>query len=199
MFLSMPRDWNAAYESDDTPWDKGEASPPLGEFLSKQRVEGDTLVPGCGTGHDVRLLAAQGAKVVGMDIAPGAVRKAERFHPVGAETYVQGDFLSLESQYVGAFDWVVEHTCLCALEPIQREAYAAAVVRALKTRGQFLAVFYREVRDYDGSGPPHPITAEQIDALFGDQFECLERFVPEQRYPSRPVGAEEVRLLRKRL
>ena len=29
----MARDWNAAYEVGDTPWDKGYASPPLIEFL----------------------------------------------------------------------------------------------------------------------------------------------------------------------
>ena len=32
----MARDWNAAYEEGDTPWDKGYASPPLIEFLKLQ-------------------------------------------------------------------------------------------------------------------------------------------------------------------
>ena len=193
----MPRDWNAAYENEDTPWDKGEASPPLREFLSKRCVEGRVLVPGCGTGHDVRLLAKQGAEVVGMDIAPNALRLAEQFAKVSSEIYVLGDFLNLPEDHVGIFDFVVEHTCLCALEPDQREDYAAAVVKTLKPGGHLLAVFFREVSNYDGNGPPHPISAEQIEALFGEPFECLERFVPKQSYASRPIGAEEVCLLRK--
>jgi hypothetical protein len=90
------------------------------------------------------------------------------------------------------FDWVVEHTCLCALDPSQRAAYAAAVRAALNQGGQYLAVFFREVSDYDGDGPPHPISREEIESLFGDSFEMIESFVPQVSYPSRPVGAEEV-------
>lgn len=194
----MARDWNRAYEENDTPWDKGVPSPPLREYLSKQELAGRVLVPGCGTGHDVRMLAAQGAAVVGMDIAPSAVRKAEQFPKVAGERYVVGDFLNLDPQYEASFDWVVEHTCLCALEPSQREAYAAAVAKALAPQGHLLAVFYREVSDYTGDGPPHPISVEQIDELFGDRFECIERFVPQQSYPSRPFGSEELVLFRRK-
>jgi hypothetical protein len=59
----MARDWNAAYEGGETPWDKGYASPPLIEFLNFQPISGRVLVPGCGAGHDVRALAAEGAEV----------------------------------------------------------------------------------------------------------------------------------------
>jgi len=194
----MPKNWNAAYVNDDTPWDKGYAAPPLRTFLSKHRVEGLVLVPGCGTGHDVRLLAGQGAVVVGLDIATGAVRKAERFPKSGDERYEVGDFLELAERFHGGFDWVVEHTCLCALDPGQRRRYAASVRRALKPGGFFLAVFYREVPDFDGEGPPYPISAETIEALFGEGFQRLESFVPEETYPSRPVGCEEVVLFRRR-
>ena len=41
----MARDWNAAYEEGDTPWDKGYASPPLIEFLKLQPISGRVLVP----------------------------------------------------------------------------------------------------------------------------------------------------------
>ena len=188
----MAKDWDAAYEAGETPWDKGYASPPLVEFLKRQAISGRVLVPGCGTGHDVRALAAQGAEVVGMDIAPGALRKATTFPLTGGEFYTQGDFLNLDASHRGVFDWVVEHTCLCALDPSQRAAYAAAVRAALNQGGQYLAVFFREVSDYDGDGPPHPISREEIESLFGDSFEMIESFVPQVSYPSRPVGAEEV-------
>ncbi len=193
----MPTDWIAAYENEDTPWDKGEAAPPLREFLKTHRVQGSVLVPGCGAGHDVRLLAGQGAEVLGLDLAPGAARLARSFEPVANERYEVGDFLNLPEHLHGQFDYVCEHTCLCALEPELREAYAASVRQVLKPGGHYLAVFYRVVSDYDGDGPPHPISAEQIEALFGQDFALVERFVPTMRYSSRPLGAEEVRLLRK--
>lgn len=193
----MPRDWNAAYENEDTPWDKGRASPPLEDFLKEQAIAGRVLVPGCGTGHDVRLLAAQGASVLGLDIAPRALRKARSFPVVAGEGYEEGDFLDLPIPLRGCFDWVVEHTCLCALEPDQRAAYARAVGEALKPGGQFLAVFFREVPGYEGEGPPHPISSEEIAALFGGDFETLSRRVPERSYPSRPPGCEELWWMRR--
>lgn len=208
----MPRDWNNAYLNDETPWDKGYAAPPLAEFLERLkgqtvdgrsapasgRIEGRVLVPGCGTGHDVRLLAAQGAEVIGLDLAPSALKKAESFPKAGRESYEWGDFLNLEAAYHGAFDWVVEHTCLCAIERSEREAYVNSLKLALKPGGQYLAIFFREVSDYTGDGPPHPIAAEDIDALFGRDFEVIESHVPQQTYPSRPVGSEELCWMRKR-
>ena len=194
----MSRDWNAAYEMGDTPWDKGEAAPPLCEFLARTEIRGSVLVPGSGLGRDVRLLAAQGAEVLGLDIAPEAVRQAEAFSRVGSECYVSGDFLNLSTELEGRFDWVVEHTCLCALEPDLRQLYADAVHAALKPGGRFLAIFFRDVGEYEGDGPPHPISAAQIDSLFGAGFEAVERFVPMQSYPSRPYGSEEVVLYCKR-
>lgn len=186
------KDWDKAYEEEDTPWDKGMASPPLLEFLARQTISGRVLVPGCGTGHDVRALAAQGADVIGMDIAPSAIRKAEAFSTVAGERYVLGDFLNLDAEHCGLYDCVVEHTCLCAIEPSEREAYVRAVQMTLKPGGYYLAVFFREVSDYTGDGPPHPISREESHALFGDVFEVVESFVPQQTYPSRPLGAEEV-------
>lgn len=191
------KDWEAAYANEDTPWDKGTAAPPLRQFLSQHVVSGAVCVPGCGTGHDVRLLTEQGASVVGMDIAMSAVLKAEKFPSYSDERYVVTDFLDLPRKWHAAFDWVVEHTCLCALEPEQRTAYVESVTAALKDGGHYLAVFYREVSDYESGGPPHPISDAQIAILFNERFERVESFVPTNSYPSRPTGSEEVVLFRK--
>jgi SAM-dependent methyltransferase len=192
------RDWEAAYVNDDTPWDKGTAAPPLRQFLARQTVSGLVAVPGCGTGHDVRLLAKQGASVTGLDIAESAVKKAKQFSVVNGEVYAVADFLDLSAEQHAAFDWVVEHTCLCALNPDQRSAYAKSVGQALKPGGYYLAIFFREVADYESGGPPHPISAEEIATLFNGAFERVESFVPTESYPSRAFGSEEVVLFRKR-
>jgi SAM-dependent methyltransferase len=194
----MAKDWNAAYETGDMPWDKGEAAPPLRAFLKRTPIAGRVLVPGCGLGHDVRLLAKQGALAVGLDIAVDAVRRAQAIPANRDASFEVGDFLNLPASYHGQFDAVVEHTCLCALDREQRVAYVRSVRQALKPGGMYLAVFYRVVADYDGDGPPHPISVGEIDALFGADFEMVERVVPQESYPSRPVGCEELCLMRKR-
>lgn len=194
------QDWNEAYLRQDTPWDKGAAAPPLQEFLQSQPISGRVLLPGCGRGHDVRLLAASTAveAAVGMDLAEAAIGAARAAACHAKESYRVGDFLQLPPAHWAQYDWVVEHTCLCALDPAQRPAYAAAVAQALRPAGNFLAVFYRQVPDYDGAGPPHPISAAEIEALFGRRFERVQAYVPQQTYPSRPIGAEQVVWMRRR-
>jgi len=190
----MRTDWEARYQNNDTPWDKGEAAPPLREFLERASVDGRVLVPGSGTGHDVRLLAGHGADVLGLDIAPSGVEQARAFPAVNRERYRRGDFLALDDHLAGQFDWVFEHTCLCAIEPSDRPAYALAARRALKPGGALLAIFFKVVDDYDGSGPPHPINDDEIENLFGNDFITKDRWIPGQAYPSRR-GKEEMRWL----
>jgi SAM-dependent methyltransferase len=194
----MGRDWHRAYESGETPWDKGAPAPPLLAFLGRHRVAGSALVPGCGYGHDVRALAAQGAVVTGLDLAPGAVRGARAFPPSGNERYLEGDFLDLPEGLRGAFDWLVEHTLFCAIDPTDRPRYARSVRDALRPGGRFLGIFYRRIPRDDGRGPPYAVSGAELDRLFGPAFDLLEAWTPLEAYPSRPPGSEEVRLMGRR-
>lgn len=47
----MGVDWEQRYQSLDTPWDKGEPSPGLLEFLPNHPLLGEILVVGCGYGR----------------------------------------------------------------------------------------------------------------------------------------------------
>ena len=71
-------DWEARYLTNDMPWEKGEASPGLVDFLAShpELPRGTVAVPGCGTGHDVRAWAGAGFTASGFDIAPTAIRVA---------------------------------------------------------------------------------------------------------------------------
>ena len=68
--------WEERYQASDMPWDKGEASPGLVDFLAAhpELKRGTVCVPGCGTGHDVRVWAKAGFHAVGYDIAPSAAQ-----------------------------------------------------------------------------------------------------------------------------
>ncbi len=171
------RDWDAAYRANDTPWDKGRAHPALVAWLSRNRLTGRILVPGCGSGHDVRALSAdQAAHVTGLDLAPGAKAVAESFPRAGGEDYVTGDFLVGTEVPAGSFDALFEHTCFCAIHPDLRPAYARAAARALGTGGIFLAVFYRNPDHGGETGPPFGCPMAEVDRLFGSDFELIEEF-----------------------
>ena len=187
-------DWDGRYREGTTPWDKGYGAPPLEEFLDRHPVTGTVLVPGCGRGHDVRLLADRGTEPLGLDISQAAIDLASALPKTGAERYEVGDFLEDGFRLKG-FDWVFEHTCFCAIHPNQRPDYVEAVRRSLKPGGHFLAIFYVNIENTES--PPFPVSETEIDRLFHSFFETLESWVPGRSYPER-AGRESMRLMRKR-
>ncbi len=193
-------EWQRRYEAEDTPWDKGAAAPPLLAYLRRAPIMGRILVPGCGRGHDARALVAQpGVDVVGLDISPTAIQQARQLPSVpgnGSQIiFAAGDFFDLPASSAGAYDWLVEHTCFCAIDPAQRPAYARAAALALKPGGHIFAIFYLDP-GYE-SGPPFRVSRDELSALFAPSFDLLEEWVPRESFPGRE-GRELVRILKKR-
>jgi len=192
--VTDPVDWEARYVAGDTPWNRG-AAPPLAEFLRDHHVSGKVLVPGCGTGHDVRLLAAHGAQVTGLDLSETALAMARSQPAVAGEDYELGDLFALPEEWAGRFDWVLEHTCFCAIPPARRADYVAAVSRVLKPGGALLAVFFLDPGVDEG--PPHGATKEEIAGLFDPLFVLEREWQPRETFPEREGG--EICQLRRRL
>ncbi len=187
--------WDKRYRDGDTPWEKGFGAPPLAEYLERSILQGRVLVPGCGFGHDVRLLARQGARPLGLDVSPNALASARNFQLAGEEEYLLGDLFDLDESIKASFTGVFEHTCLCAIDPARRLEYTRAVVDALEVGGVLLAIFFIEIEDPDG--PPYPISCAEIDQLFHPFFETEEQWLPGRSFPGRE-GREQMRLMRKR-
>ncbi len=187
--------WEERYQTCDTPWEKGYAAPPLIELLVRHKVSGHVLVPGCGYGHDVRLLAQHGAQPTGLDIAPYAIQKAKSFSLINEEKYEEGDFFSLNDLLKGKFDWVFEHTFLCAINPSLRSDYVRIIHQTLKATGHLAVIFFIHIEDPEG--PPFPISSEEIDHLFHPYFDTLDKWVPQKAYPGRE-NREQARIMRRK-
>lgn len=192
-------DWEQHYREGNTPWDKGEASPGLLEFLEESSLTGAVLVPGCGFGHDVRAIAARGGvkEVLGLDLAPSAVLGARERSSYETERYEAGDLFNLPEELRGWFDWVWEHTCFCAIDPSQRDDYVRAVRGALRNGGRFLGVFYLNPYDEEHreGGPPFGADEEEIIKRFGPFFILEKSWVPRRAYPGRE-GREWMALMK---
>ena len=175
--------WEERYRTRDMPWEKGEASPGLVDFLTAhpELEHGTVCVPGCGTGHDVRAWAKAGFDAVGFDIAPSAVQLgSEQTAAAGLTARFEAcDFLKDFPPLL--FDWIFEHTLFCAIDPRDRDGYAEAVLRWLKPTGNYLAVNYL-IPDTDG--PPFGTTREELMKRFSPHFELLAEWVP-RSYPNR--------------
>ncbi|MEI6323455.1 MAG: methyltransferase domain-containing protein [bacterium] len=188
-------DWEERYRTGDTPWEKGFAAPPLTDLLTRHAIRGTVLVPGCGSGHDVRAMASQGASVLGLDIAESAIISARSFQRAGGESYEQGDLFALPASWYGRFDWVVEHTCFCAISPCRRTDYLRAVNEVLKPNGHYFGIFY--LNPDTEEGPPFRVSREEIARFFDPNFDLLEEWIPEHSFEGR-VGRELCQLRRKR-
>lgn len=186
-------DWERRYVEGDTPWNKGMPHPALEGLLASGDLTGRVLVPGCGLGHDVRLLARMGLDVVGLDISQNALEQARRFPPSGNEKFIRGDVFDLPEDWRGTFDAAFEHTCFCAIEPHRREDYVRSLAFALKSGGRLLAVFYTDLEEQDGE-PPFGATAGELDELFATNFRLLAEHRDLPTYSGRE-GCELVRLL----
>jgi methyl halide transferase len=197
--VSAPAFWEALYAEGQDGWELGEPSPALGAWLAKggrfvrrlgereghgsASAEGDeararVAVPGCGRGHDVRLLARQGYHAVGFDFAAPAVAEARRLAAAeGVDTtFEQRDVFTLGRDYREAFDGVWEYTCFCAIDPGRRAEYVHVLRTTLKQGGTLLACFY-PLRD-GGDGPPFPVARDEVERLLTPHFTIIDSSAP---------------------
>src|SRR5437016_1257401 len=77
--VSVPAFWEELYAQGRDGWEMGRAAPPLVDLVeATPPPRGRVAVPGCGRGHDARLLARHGYDVTGFDFSPAAVSAAAR-------------------------------------------------------------------------------------------------------------------------
>ncbi len=156
--------WEAKYQANTLPWDRGTASPALRRWLEADALaHGRILVPGCGRGHEAVELARHGFHVTGLDIAPTALKLLEaELAAVGLEAEtVCADALTWQPTM--PFDAIYEQTCLCALQPEQWPAYEQQLFRWLKPGGHLYALFMQTGRE---GGPPFHCEPGEMRTLF---------------------------------
>lgn len=194
--ITQPTYWNAKYHNGSAHWDLGQPTPVFAELLHSGRLmPGRMIVLGAGAGHDARLFAGHGFAVTAVDFAPGAVAAMRAADLTGALDIRQDDIFHLPPTLDGSFDYVLEYTCYCAIDPGQRAAYFDLVERLLKPGGAYVALAFPIV-DRTG-GPPFAVApAEMIGALERRGLDLLWRERPLHSVPARR-GVEELLVLRK--
>ena len=189
--------WEEIYQKGEVFWNKGEASPPMKQYLERHPVRGRALVPGCGHGHEVALAVEHGLDAIGLDIAPTGVAEARALYPKLAERFVVGDLFNPPVELRGAFDVVLEHTCLSGLHPSLRADYRRGIDLTLKRGGLLIGVWFIEPDlDPGDEGPPFPLSVPDLTALFAQDYEVVEDYVPDVSFPTR-VKQERIRVLRR--
>lgn len=201
--VNFPTKWERDYQRGTAGWDMGTPTPVFQRLLAENKFPpGTMIVPGAGLGHDAREFARHGFDVFAVDFAQDAVRgmRARNAVPTYHEVF-QTDFFRLPDEFYGAFDYFLEYTFYCAIDPARREEYADQVARLLKSNGIYIALAIPlgavSPTFNDGSGPPFTVNADELVARMQVRgFRLLHREFPPDSIPPRK-GREELLLLQK--
>ncbi|MHB1286323.1 MAG: methyltransferase domain-containing protein [Leptospirales bacterium] len=178
--------WNQRYLDKNTGWDLGQAAPPFVHLVdSGQLIIGaKVLIPGAGRSHEGIYLARTGFDVTCVDFAPAAVQEArESAHLAKVEMKVlEADFFDLNPILHGQFDYLIEHTCFCAIDPDMRTSYVEKAYQMLRPGGMLVGLFYAHNRE---GGPPWKTTEEEVRSLFEKRFDLVELALSDYSIDSR--------------
>lgn len=169
---SRPEFWDIRFASGKTPWDFHGVPATLNLFL-KGSSPGKVLIPGCGTGYEVRAFHQAGWEVTAIDFSPVAVEQSRIQLGELARCVVLGDFFKHD---LGerCFDLIYERTFLCALPPLLWRAYADRMAQFLRPGGRLVGVFFY---GEESEPPPYPLSEAEARKLFETSF-SLTRSVP---------------------
>lgn len=169
-----PLFWEQRYQEGRTGWDLGEPAPPFVQLLAGANAPqpGTMAVLGSGRGHDALLFADRGFDILGFDVAPSAIAAATQLAQERhlSARFQQQDIFSLETDFAGQFDYVLEHTCFCAIAPALRPAYVRLVHTLLRPHGELIALFWAHNKP---SGPPFGATVAELQTLFTPYFDAI--------------------------
>ena len=178
--------WQQRYEQDSIGWDMGQVSPPLKAYidqLPESAKEQSILVPGAGNAYEVGYLHEQGfTNVTLVDFAPAPIAAfAERYPDFPAKHLICADFFELSPEKY-QFDWVLEQTFFCAINPSRRDEYVQQMAALLKPNGKLIGLLFD--KDFGRNEPPFGGTKAEYQQRFERHFDIE---IMETSYNSHPA------------
>jgi SAM-dependent methyltransferase len=189
--VNSPHKWEADYERKTDGWDLGGPTPVFKNIASSGQFKpGKMFVPGAGRGHDAREFARHGFKVTAVDFASHAVNEMRRLaDPAAPVDILQSDLFSLPVEFNNSFNYVLEYTCFCAIDPKRRTDYADLVTHLLKPDGVYIDLAFP--LDGRAGGPPFAVKESEVMDLFQKRgFKLVSRKKPEESVSVRRYAEE---------
>ncbi|HUL93003.1 MAG TPA: methyltransferase [Burkholderiales bacterium] len=163
---AKPEFWEKRFRENFTPWDAGGVPSLLAQFLKTEPRGRRVLIPGCGSGYEVRAFAEAGHDVLAVDFAPAAVERAQEILGALSLRVRLADFF--ESDLGAPFDLIYERAFLCSLPRPLRPRYVRRALELLGARGRLAGFFFFEEGE---RGPPFGLKPRELEALLGADFE----------------------------
>jgi len=190
--------WEENYRSGRTGWDLGMPTPVFQRLAeSREFSPGKMLVICAGRGYDALMFARHGFQVMAVDFAEQAVKEMQsRLKPGLPMEVIQADIFDLPAFMKEEFDYILEYTCFCAIDPQRRTDYIESVSSLLKKGGYYIALAF-PIGKRSG-GPPFVVTPDELVIPLNERgFDVILREIPTDSVPGRE-GIEELLVLKKR-
>ena len=159
--------WSNRYQQGSTPWDIGEISTPIKEYIDQlEDKELRILIPGCGNAHEAGYCYQLGFKnTYIIDIAIEPLESFGKLYPkFPKENVIHGDFFELKT----AFDIIIEQTFFCALHPTFRELYVTKMSELLQPNGKLVGLLFNDKLNIDK--PPFGGTIKEYHQVFNTKL-----------------------------
>jgi SAM-dependent methyltransferase len=161
-----PKCWDSRYRAGETPWDFRGVPSGLLAFLQTTATPGCVLIPGCGSGYEVRAFHERGWETLAIDYSAAAIERARQILGPLAEKTLAADFFTHD--FAGRkFDVIYERTFLCSLPTNRWPAYAQRMAELLRPGGRLISFF---LYGHEEKPPPYPLTETTARQLFGRNF-----------------------------
>ena len=167
--------WQSLYQDDNwrrLPWFADALEPTIEQYLQEHPLTGTCLDLGCGDGTQAARMAERGFTVTGVDIAPGAIRAAQRFAEPQL-TFICRDALTLRP--AKPYDIVIDRGFLHVLPLHDRIRYVELLRAATRPSGLVLLNCFSSDEPDPGFGPER-FSRPGVEQLLGRAFRVEEHF-----------------------
>lgn len=189
----MDEDWNKRYIDSNTPWDSGEPSENLRDFLATGLVAPCRMLEiGCGTGTNAIFLAQSGFDVTAVDLAEEAIKRAKM---KAAESdvsvkFIQADVTDLPD--VGPpFPFVFDRGTYHIVRSINLTGFQSMLAQMVAPGGYFVGLAGNANEDAPPEmGPPRVGASDLCAELEGLAFDLVQ--LKESKFHRVRIGGQDL-------
>ncbi|WP_375577991.1 methyltransferase domain-containing protein [Marivirga tractuosa] len=174
--------WTARYNSNQLGWDIGYPSPAITHFMDQIKdKKAKILIPGCGNAYEAAYLWGNGFQdVYLLDYSPIPLKKFADENP----DFPKSQLLNIDFfEARGVYDFIIEQTFFCALNPELRRDYAKKMLELLKPDGHLVGLLFNIPLNDDR--PPFGGNQEEYQQLFSDYFMIKKMEIAYNSIPER--------------
>ena len=195
--VNSPQGWDKLYIDNNTGWDLGQPTPVFTN-IAKDIRPGNLCILGCGHGYDAIMFSQNGFNVTAVDFAPTPIKYInDKARELSLDIItIQENIFSLSPRLDNHFDYIIEQTCFCAIDPQKRKAYHDLVYNLLKPGGSIIGLWFPIGKSLSEGGPPFAVSEKEVKLLFNYKWDMKKEEFPNNSIESR-LGREKLIIFKK--